>query len=102
MPQLAHTVQECLNKMIAIGVNAIRVNMSHGSQAEKETLIRIEKQFIMKNGERPRIVADDIPRIVERSQKSKKLVMSGKRDVITEGVPVGIFWATNYLTILKV
>ncbi|MCH7762205.1 MAG: pyruvate kinase [Candidatus Marinimicrobia bacterium] len=46
--------------------------------------------------------ADDIPRIVERTLKSKKLVKPGKRYVITGGVPVGVPGTTNYLTILKV
>ncbi len=47
-----------LNRMIKAGVNAFRVNMSHGTREDKERLIRLVKKIKMKNGERPCIIVD--------------------------------------------
>ena len=47
-----------LKKMVNAGVNAFRVNMSHGSQKDKKEIIRQLKQLEMPNGERPCIIAD--------------------------------------------
>ncbi|MFQ6677424.1 MAG: pyruvate kinase [Fidelibacterota bacterium] len=47
-----------LNKMVKAGVNAFRVNMSHGKQEDKERLLRLIKQVKLKEGERPCIIVD--------------------------------------------
>jgi len=47
-----------LNQMIKAGVNAFRLNMSHGTREDKKRLIALVKDLKMKNGERPCIIVD--------------------------------------------
>ncbi len=47
-----------LKRMVSAGVNAFRVNMSHGSQDEKLGIIKLLKQLEMPNKERPCILVD--------------------------------------------
>jgi len=47
-----------LKRMVSAGVNAFRVNMSHGSQDEKLGIIQLLKQLEMPNKERPCILVD--------------------------------------------
>ncbi|HDY75042.1 MAG TPA: pyruvate kinase [Candidatus Marinimicrobia bacterium] len=78
-----------LNKMIFAGVNAFRVNMSHGSLAEKEQLIKLVKQLKMKNGARPCIIADLAgPKIrVKGVYPDFKLKSGQKVNICSSGTP---------------
>ncbi len=42
---------------------------------------------------------DNIPPIVENALISKNIIRSGKKYIITGGVPVGVSGTTNYLSI---
>ncbi len=89
-----------LNKMVSAGVNAFRVNMSHGSQADKEKLIKLVKQLKMKNGERPCVIVDLAgpkirvkgidPNFILKSGQKVNICSSGKSDtntiLITQGI----------------
>tara|TARA_B100000003_G_scaffold195468_1_gene197589 strand:+ start:4818 stop:6230 length:1413 start_codon:yes stop_codon:yes gene_type:complete len=52
------TNPETLQRMVLKGVNAFRVNLSHGSQEDKKALFDLIKTLDVSQGERPSILAD--------------------------------------------
>ena len=52
------TNPETLQRMVLKGVNAFRVNLSHGSQEDKKSLFDLIKTLDVSQGERPSILAD--------------------------------------------
>ncbi len=89
-----------LRKMVSSGVNAFRVNMSHGTQRDKKTIIQTIKQLKTKSGERPCILVDIAgPKIRVRAvaegftaRENQKILISSasKTDGKTIGVTLGI------------
>ncbi len=67
-----------LKRMVSAGTNVFRVNMSHGSDKEKQEIFQKLKNIVMPNGEKPCIMVDLAgPKIRVRSAPEGFVVKKG-------------------------
>ena len=75
-----------LKRMVSAGTNVFRVNMSHGSDKEKQEIIQKLKNIVMPNGEKPCIMVDLAgPKIRVRSAPEGFVVKKGDTIEISSG-----------------
>lgn len=79
--------RSALQGMVSAGTNVFRVNMSHGSDKEKQDIIQTLKTIEMPNGERPCIMVDLAgPKIRVRSAQDGLCVKKGdKIEIVSSG-----------------
>ncbi len=75
-----------LKRMVSAGTNVFRVNMSHGSDKEKQEIFQKLKNIVMPNGEKPCIMVDLAgPKIRVRSAPEGFVVKKGDTIEISSG-----------------
>ena len=84
----------CLNdimiqKLINVGVNCFRVNLSHGTSKEKKKIFQLIKTTITSSGFRPTILADLAGPKIRVSGLRKDMVLNEGEEIVISNEQLG-------------